>query len=315
MYIQQAYNGKTEWWRFVITFIIVFVAKLISEIPIGVLALKAAQKNNDLDNIVNYLSNSDMLGISTTQHLLSLFAPWIVVFGTIVICMHLIHGLSLKQVFTAYSKFRWKNFFGAALIWMVFLLLVDFIQYKINPALFTYRFNSSEFLNLVIIAFVFVPFQASAEELYLRGNLLQGTGMLFKSRIGAVLVTSLVFGLMHITNPEVSKFGMLPAMVQYIGFGLLLGVIVVMDGGMEMAFGVHTINNIYLLTLVSYSGSVIETPALFHIGEINVTVTTIGFIICAVVFLMILKVLFKWKSFSWLLEPVLKPVDSGNKIF
>lgn len=312
MYIQQAYKGKTDWWRFVITFIIVVVAKLISEVPISVLAAKAALRNNDVGNIVNYTTNHELIGISSNLYVLTLFGPMVVVFGTIVICMHLIHGLSFRQVFTSYKKFRWKNFFIAAFIWLLFLSLVEFIQYQTNPDVYVFRFKGQEFFYLLLISLVFVPFQASAEELYFRGNLLQGFGMLFKSRIGALLITSILFGLMHFPNPEVKEFGIGPAMIQYIGFGLLLGIIVVMDGGMEMAFGIHSINNIYLMTMVSYSGTVVKTSSLFYTNKINVTVTTIGFVICAIAILFILKALFKWKSFKWLAKP-LKPIEVGDE--
>jgi membrane protease YdiL (CAAX protease family) len=89
----------------------------------------------------------------------------------------------------------------------------------------------------------------------------------------------------------------------------MLGIIVIMDGGLEMAFGVHTMNNIFAASIVSYEGSVIQAPSLISSHEINPTYTTIALYITAILFLFILKYFFKWKSFRWILEPVQKSVE------
>lgn len=305
MFLKQSYQGKNDWWRYLITFGIVLIAKSISEIPISVLAVKKATENNDLLNIRNYI-NADALDISNNHYFLLMFAPMVFVFGVLVLSMSLIHGYSFTQVFTAYKKFRWKNFFIAALLWMVLLAAVEFIHYFSNPEGYSINFKGTEFFVLVLISLVFVPFQACSEELYFRGNLLQGFGMLFKSRFAAIILTGALFGFMHFGNPEVAKFGVVPSMIQYVGFGILLGIVVVMDGGMEMAFGMHTINNIYLVSLVSYSGSVIKTSSLILTSDINVIIMTVGFLCAAVIYLFALSKIFKWKPFSWMFSPLEK---------
>ena len=56
---------------------------------------------------------------------------------------------------------------------------------------------------------------------------MQGFGLLAKNRWFPLIVTSALFGLMHIMNPEVEKMGPI-IMVYYIGTGLFLGIITLM---------------------------------------------------------------------------------------
>ncbi len=303
MYLKLAHKGHTQWWRYLLVFILTLIAKTISEYPILLLAKMKAAENNDAGNVGYYLSASG-LEVSDNLYFALMFGPMVFVFCFLVISIHLVHGIPLKQIFTAYHKFRWKNFFTAGAIWFLLLALVELVSYIFNSEHYSFSFKGSEFFLLILFSFIFVPFQASAEELYFRGNILQGIGVLSGSRIISVLFSGILFGLMHIRNPEVAKFGLAPAMVQYIGFGVLLGIMVAMDGGLEMAFGMHTMNNIYLISFVSYSGSVLKTPSLFHTNNMDMILMTSGFILVSVVYLIILKKLFRWKPFNWLFERI-----------
>ena len=84
-------------------------------------------------------------------------------------------------------------------------------------------------------------------------------------------MTSLIFGLMHISNPEVDKVGNI-ILVYYIGTGLFLGLITLMDEGMELALGFHAANNLFSALLVTTDWSAIETHAVLKdISKPNVS--------------------------------------------
>ena len=55
---------------------------------------------------------------------------------------------------------------------------------------------------------------------------------------------------MHIANPEVGKLGMI-IMVYYIGTGFFLGIMTLMDEGLELALGFHAANNLIGALLVT----------------------------------------------------------------
>ena len=91
---------------------------------------------------------------------------------------------------------------------------------------------------------------------------MQGIGILAKNRWVPLVVTSLVFGLLHGTNPEVAKLGQI-TMVFYIGTGLFFGIVTLMDEGTEIALGLHAVNNITAAFFVTTDWTVFQTDALY----------------------------------------------------
>lgn len=100
------------------------------------------------------------------------------------------------------------------------------------------------------------------EEVLFRGYLMQGFGTWFKKGFVALILTSVIFGLLHGANPEVEKLGWI-TMVYYIGTGLLLGIFVLMDEGIELSLGFHAANNILAAILVTANWAAFQTEALF----------------------------------------------------
>jgi hypothetical protein len=91
---------------------------------------------------------------------------------------------------------------------------------------------------------------------------MQGIGILAKNRWVPLVITSVVFGLLHGTNPEVAKLGQV-AMVFYIGTGFFYGIVTLMDEGTELALGLHAVNNIVAAFFVTTNWTVFQTDALY----------------------------------------------------
>ena len=87
---------------------------------------------------------------------------------------------------------------------------------------------------------------------------MQGIGGIFKYKWVALLLTSIGFGLLHYMNPEVERFGDI-VMIYYIGTGLFLGIITLMDEGLELALGFHAANNLFTALLVSADWTALQT--------------------------------------------------------
>ncbi len=84
----------------------------------------------------------------------------------------------------------------------------------------------------------------------------------FKRKSTPLLITSIGFGLLHIANPEVDKLGPI-IMVYYIGTGLFLGIITLMDEGLELALGFHAANNLFTALLVTADWTALQTHSVF----------------------------------------------------
>ena len=72
---------------------------------------------------------------------------------------------------------------------------------------------------------------------------MQQIGIITRNRWLPLVITSVFFGLFHSTNPEVAEMGF-SVMIFYIGTGLLLGIMTLMDDGLELALGFHLGNNL-----------------------------------------------------------------------
>jgi hypothetical protein len=75
-------------------------------------------------------------------------------------------------------------------------------------------------------------------------------------------MTSAFFGSLHIFNPEVEQLGY-GILVYYIGTGFFLGILTLMDEGLELALGFHAANNLFTALLVTSSWTAFQTESLF----------------------------------------------------
>lgn len=141
-------------------------------------------------------------------------------------------------------------------VWLAILGIVTVISLLIQPEGYKFTFNLQTFGILLIISLVTFPIQASFEEVFFRGYLMQWFGLLSKKPIMPLVATSLIFGLVHVmngTNMTVSIFPVIEASIM----GLMLGIITLGEDSIETAMGIHIINNIYAALIVSTEGSVL----------------------------------------------------------
>ncbi|WP_298121205.1 CPBP family intramembrane glutamic endopeptidase [Flavobacterium sp.] len=116
-----------------------------------------------------------------------------------------------------------------------------------------------------------------------------------KSKLTPLLITSLIFGGMHYFNPEVEKMGNV-IMIYYIGTGLFLGIITLMDDGMELALGFHAANNLVGALLVTSDWSALQTHSVFK----DVSQPSAGFdVLVPVLIVFPILLLVFGKKYNW----------------
>lgn len=108
-------------------------------------------------------------------------------------------------------------------------------------------------------------------------------------------MTSVIFGSMHIFNPEVEKMGYI-ILIYYIGTGLMLGIMTLMDEGMELSLGFHAANNLIGALLVTSDWSALQTNSILK--DISEPSAGIDVIIPVVVVYPILLWVFS-KKYQW----------------
>lgn len=150
---------------------------------------------------------------------------------------------------------------------------------------------------MCVVILIFIPFQVALEEFIFRGYLMQASVLLFKYRWVAVLLTGCIFGLLHSSNPEVDRFGFWIAMPQYILMGLILGLVAVMDDGLELALGLHLSNNALSSIIVTHDSSALQTHALFRdIAPQASHMDTLVMLVCGIIFIWVCNRKYRFMS-------------------
>lgn len=310
-YIAQAYQYLHDWWRyFVVGLLVVFTATQIGSLPLiaGIL-IKANMTGDDVfslmsdqNAIMTYLDSNLTFFFMLFSFAVGLLAIWFVV--------KYIHKQPWLTLTTTRNKTDWgRVFFGFGLI-AVFTIVTTVIDYKLNPEDYVFQFKVVPFLILAVICIVMVPLQTSMEEYLFRGYLMQGIGVLAGNRWLPLILTSATFGLLHMANPEVDKIGPI-IMVYYIGTGLFLGIITLMDEGLELALGFHAGNNMIAALLVTADWTVFKTNSILKdVSEpaAGLDIIMPVFIIYPI-FIAIMAYKYKWKNWGEkLFGKVVKPV-------
>jgi len=166
------------------------------------------------------------------------------------LCTRFIHQRPFISLFTTKSRINWSSILKGAVLWFLILGMLTLIFYLINPASYMVTFNPSTFGLLLILSLITFPIQASFEEVFFRGYLMQGAGLLSKKPIIPILVTSFLFGLGHVMNGTGMTLSIFP-LIETVIIGIALGTITLGEGGIETAIGIHVVNNLYAVLVVS----------------------------------------------------------------
>lgn len=309
MFIAQAYKAKNNaFWFYLIGSLIIFLGSIIGQIPfvIGV-ALEVG-----LEGMTTIDGNNLLSVLDPNLSFFLLLVSFVFAFAAIIFVVKILHGQKLLEVTTTRKKFDWGRAFFAFGLVAAFTIISTLIDYWLSPEDYLLNFRPIPFLILFILSLFLVPIQTSTEEYVFRGYLMQGLGILAKNRWFPLVITSVVFGGMHFFNPEVEKLGPI-IMIYYIGTGFLLGIMTLMDEGMELALGFHAGNNMITALLVTADWTVFQTESIFK----DVSNPEVGFdavlpvFIVYPIFLIILAYKYKWKGWKEKLLGKVKPPETA----
>lgn len=298
MFIAQAFRSYHDWWRYLVGIIVVFVAAQIGSIPfIVAVGYKSMQEGGSFSEMTDMSKMMTILDSNLTLFLLLL--SFVVGLIALFLMIRYLHNQPLIEATTTRSKIDWKRVFvgfGLVAITTVTLTLID---YSLNPEDYVFQFQLGPFLILALIVILLMPLQTSMEEYMFRGYLMQGIGVLAKNRWLPLVLTSLIFGLLHLSNPEVGKLGNI-IMVYYIGTGFLLGIMTLMDEGLELALGFHAGNNMIAALLVTADWTVFQTNSILKdISEPSAGLDIIlPLLILYPIYLIILAKIYKWNNWK-----------------
>lgn len=233
-------------------------------------------------------------GIGSNLYLFSMMSVFAVMLFAMILLVKGIQGRSWSQVVNGTSRVRWSRVAAGFALWGGISLLQLGIGLLTDPDGYEFRFDGMNFVWLLIISLVMIPLQTTAEEYAFRGYLAQGVGSLTHNRWAVLVIPSVAFGLMHGANPEVGEYSYGIMMPQYIWMGLFMGLMAILDDGIELSMGVHAANNIFASVFLTFDGSVLPTAALLKTKEVDPLAESVWLVVLSVVAIAILARCYKW---------------------
>lgn len=287
--------------------VLLLVSNTIGSVPLLIAWFKASGSNPDVSaQLLENPADMSVLGLDPYSGLMVLLFPFIAALAAFILLVKPINYRSFKMTINGTQNIRWSHFFISGLTWLVLSAIYLFFYLKFEPSNFTLNNQTISLLFISLIAVLFIPFQAAFEEVVFRGYLMQGFAVMLRNRWFPLIMTSVLFGLMHAYNPEVEEFGFFTMMPQYVLFGLIFGIITILDDGIEASMGAHAANNIFLVIMVTNKASALKSPALYEQKNIYPWTEFTGLLISGIIFIIILNIIFKWKDFSIIFRKVQK---------
>ncbi|MEI6866531.1 type II CAAX endopeptidase family protein [Flavicella sp.] len=305
-YLEKGFLGKIQWWRYILVFLIVGVGFFIFSIPHGIaISVKTVLGEVDSSRVddISYL----MTIFDSNVNLMYMILPFVGGLFFLLFAVKFIHEQKLVNLTTGRKSIDWKRVCFSFSLWAIVVVLFVGVQYLVAPESIVFNFQTKPFLILLLIGVLLIPIQTSFEEYMFRGYLMQSLAVLAKNRWFPLLFTSIVFGVMHGSNPEVAKLGY-GLMVYYIGTGFFLGIITLMDDGMELSLGFHAANNLISALLITADWQVFQTYSVFKdIAEPNLIMAIIPSLVLFSIVVFIYSKKYGWTDWKEKLTGVVNP--------
>jgi len=312
MFLEQGFKGKHHWYHYFGGTLLIFFLFLAAQGFVAVFleyhAHPVSLMNASLPEVMK------ATGLSENFIVFLLLASFVFASVGIYLAVRFIHQRSFKSLITPFQKINWRKYFFSFGLMSSFIIFSTIISYYFYPEDLLFQFELFPFLILLIISIFLIPIQAGFEELFFRGYLLQGLGVIFRNRWAPLILTSVLFGLMHASNPEVDQLGE-SLLIYYIGTGLFMGIITLMDDSLELALGFHTANNFIQILLITSDYSVFQSPSILKdLSKPTEAWSEILFplLILYPLLILIFSRKYKWKNWKEKLSGSVQPIPPEN---
>jgi uncharacterized protein len=298
-YLEVGRTGKTEFWRYIVGFIIIFFGGyvILGQIPLFFIVHHAESQGyisaNDPEASAKIL-NPAIMHVDANLIFLAEMFIFVMSMAALIVVVKYIHRKKLITLITSAPSIRWKRMWTAFGVWTVLNVITMGMALLLYPKNFHVVFQLKPFLISLVLALIFLPIQTWFEEFFFRGYIFQRIGQATKTALWPVLITGTVFGLIHLLNPEAEKYGALTVLPQYLLPGLILGLMVAFEEGLEVAMGYHFANNLFGTVAVTSANSAIQANTIWVSDGMLPTFDTLALIFQSFAFLAICWYMYKW---------------------
>lgn len=265
-YLDLAQLGRNDWWRYALGVLtIAFFWLVLGYVPY-LLLVGAGVETDPLHDFVavNFSIFMMLAGVAVT--------------------VRLIHRRSLLSLVTPEARMDWRRAGRGALVWAVIAALIVVIEHLLFPERYYLSLDPERFFPFLAAVLVLTPIQCATEELVFRGYAMQGLRLVTRRPALIAAASSLIFTVPHLMNPEVGQHGVLIMAANYFAIGLLLAAVTLRDGRLELAIGLHAVNNVLLALVANYEGSALMTESIFTARELDPVYSLVSLIVAAFIF-------------------------------
>jgi uncharacterized protein len=203
---------------------------------------------------------------SAANYFIAISIPFVSIFALLFAAVEGLHHRKFCSLIDRQASIDIKRLLFGFGVWGTQSLLCDICFLITSPNTYSYTFEPGKWFVLLPLVLILTPIQTSIEELLYRGYLMQGLSLVIKNRLGIILITSILFAIPHLSNPEMQR-GFFWTAMTYFFWGVFFAALTLKDDRLELALGVHSANNIYSFLVVNTTDSAIPTPAIFTIAS------------------------------------------------
>ena len=299
-FLRNAKLGRNRWWIWTLGIVAILVIWFgVAAIP----DIAACQFVRNAELVDFTCEDSKVEGASTLPAFVLGAYGFVIAMIGIWLVVKLVHRKPLTKVVTARRSFDYNRALFAMLVGLVIIATPVLMVALVSPENIEFRSPDPwEYTVFFMFAIVLITIQAGFEEVFFRGYLLQWASLLSRNKIALTISTAIIFTLPHLANPEPWEYGVIPYVASLFAMGIFFGLVTVLDGGIELAVGVHVINNLFIALVANTSVAAFQTPSLFirNIDEYRLFPDTIVLCLTFALILAILNLKYKWFSYRQL---------------
>jgi uncharacterized protein len=300
MFLEQAQDGKNDVGRWLALLVIISVAiTIIGTIPVQILVyLQTAASPDLIPNLENPLDLS-VFDISAPIQLLFLIMPYLMGILALALLIKPIHERRAITLISGSIPFRWSHFFWGGKIWLLLVFIYTLIISSIDKHSINIDIDSISLLKTCLVMILLVPIKTGLEEILFRGYLMQGIHQFIRYKWLNLVITALIFAGSQVYLSENKDNEAILVFIQYLLFGILLSLCAILDDGLEMAWGVNSINTIFI-GILSLSERNSDSIRLSQLHFSNKSYGIGALLIISALFMYSANKKFKWIGWSTL---------------
>ncbi len=303
MFIKNAYKGRNEFWRYLISFIFAFFIA-IQIVILHLAALLLIAKPEEAEEKSEIFSMFSDFGVNPVLGVALILIPSFILYFVFLHIIKKIHDRPLISFINSERKINFKKILFSIALWTVLLTAMEIVLYLINPSNYHLDFSSHIFYPLAIVCVMLLPLIFAAETIIFMGYLLQSIGIIVKRPWLVVIAVAVLWGFFNMPDPDFNKISISFALVYMISFGIFLAIITLLDEGTEIAIGISIVNNIFTMLIVNNINTVFLTPALIKLDNSASPLYFLGLFIIMMVFFFIMARKYKWTNWGKILRKI-----------